>query len=271
MIPAVSWQDGRALEQVLEALRTAGCAVVEDAIPPVLLDAVAEGLDRGLEHVHETIGSERLRQSGEIGVVRAPMLASPVFYELLALPAVLALVDATVSPTAILHVQNGFVLPPAQPDHQGTFQRNFHRDFPRVLNGYVCSVNTLLAIDEFTANNGSTLVVPGTHQQATAPDEAFLRANAVPAECARGGMIVFDSTLWHAAGENATPHARRAVNQQFTRSYFKQQLDYVRCIGEEAVTRQQPRVRQLLGWDTRVPASLQDYYRPERMYLPGQG
>lgn len=271
MIPTLSWNAVTDRDALAEALRTAGCAIVEDVIPPDTLEAVTEGLEGALKYVENTVGAARLREAGEVGVVRAPMLASPVFLDLLALPAVLDVVDATVSPTAILHVQNAFVLPPAQPDHRRTFQRSFHRDFPRVLNGYVCSVNTLLAIDEFTADNGATLVVPRTHQSATSPDEAFLRANAVAAECPRGGMIVFDSTLWHAAGENMTAKPRRAVNQQFTRSYFKQQLDYVRCIGEDIVIRQPPRVQQLLGWDTRVPASLQDYYRHDRMYRPGQG
>ena len=39
-------------------------------------------------------------------------------------------------------------------------------------------------------------------------------------------MLVFDSTLWHAAGQNVSGRDRLAINQQFTRSYVKQQVDY---------------------------------------------
>ena len=49
-------------------------------------------------------------------------------------------------------------------------------------------------------------------------------------------MIVFDSTLWHAAGANRSGKDRLAINQQFTRSYVKQQVDYVRALGLELQT-----------------------------------
>jgi ectoine hydroxylase-related dioxygenase (phytanoyl-CoA dioxygenase family) len=86
-------------------------------------------------------------------------------------------------------------------------------------------------------------------------------------------MLVFDSTLWHAAGHNASDRDRLGLNQQFTRSYFKQQIDYVRALGDAAVLACPPRTQQLLGWYTRVAASLDEYYRSgeERFYRSGQG
>jgi ectoine hydroxylase-related dioxygenase (phytanoyl-CoA dioxygenase family) len=86
-------------------------------------------------------------------------------------------------------------------------------------------------------------------------------------------MLVFDSTLWHAAGANTSGRDRVAINHQFTRSFFKQQVDYVRALGDEIVLAQQPRTQQLLGWYTRVVKSLDEYYRPaeERLYRGGQG
>ena len=86
-------------------------------------------------------------------------------------------------------------------------------------------------------------------------------------------MLVFDSTLWHAAGANVSGQDRVAINQQFTRSWIKQQVDYVRALGAEAVLAATPRTQQLLGWYTRVVTSLDEYYRPpdERLYRSGQG
>jgi ectoine hydroxylase-related dioxygenase (phytanoyl-CoA dioxygenase family) len=184
------------------------------------------------------------------------------------------MVDATVSETAILHLQNGLVLPSFGPeDVPDVFQLKFHMDFPRVLNGHLMSINVFFAIDEFTEDNGGTLVVPGTHQQAIRPSEEYLRQNAVPVVCPAGSLIAFDSTLWHAAGDNGSGRDRLAINHQFTRSYVKQQVDYVRALGDDAVLAQKPRTQQLLGWYTRVVTSLDEYYRPpeERLYRSGQG
>lgn len=92
-------------------------------------------------------------------------------------------------------------------------------------------------------------------------------------ECPAGSMIVFDSTLWHAAGINTSGKDRLAINHQFTRSYFKQQIDYVRALGDDLVSSLPPRTQQLLGYYTRIPTRLDEYYRPssERLYRAGQG
>ena len=273
MIPAVTPRTPDWLAAVDEAVKCLGCAIVEEVIDAELLRAVREALFRAQPRFEAEVGPERLERSGEIGVLRLPMRFEPLFFELLKLPEVLAVVDRFVSPTAILHLQNGFVLPPAEDRDEQRFQLNFHMDFPRVLGGYLCSVNTFFAIDEFNEANGATLLVPGSHQKPARPDERYLEENAVPAVCPAGAMLVFDSTLWHAAGRNRSGKPRLAVNQQFTRSYFKQQIDYVRALGDDVVLAQPPRTQQLLGWYTRVVTSLDEYYRaPEdRLYRAGQG
>ncbi|HVJ22706.1 MAG TPA: hypothetical protein VM756_02090, partial [Burkholderiales bacterium] len=72
---------------------------------------------------------------------------------------------------------------------------------------------------------------------------------------------------------NTSGRDRVAVNQQFTRSYDKQQIDYVRALGDAAITALPARSQQLLGYYTRVVTSLDEYYRPaaERLYRSGQG
>ena len=52
-------------------------------------------------------------------------------------------------------------------------------------------------------------MAPGTHQKSAPPDRDALRQVAVPATCRAGGMIVFDSTLWHAAGHNTSGKDRK--------------------------------------------------------------
>jgi ectoine hydroxylase-related dioxygenase (phytanoyl-CoA dioxygenase family) len=261
------------LATVLEGVHDLGFAIVEDVLDAELIEDVRTALYRAQAGVGGAVGPDRLEQAGEVGVVRLPMLFEPIFYRLLELPDVLTVLDATVSDTAILHLQNGLVLPPATSvDSHELFQLSFHRDFRRVLNGYLCSINMFFAIDPFTSRNGATLVVPGSHQAESA-DHASLRDAAIPVECPAGSMIVFDSTLWHAAGMNRSQHDRLAVNQQFTRSYFKQQIDYVRALGDATVLEQRPRTQQILGWYTRVVTSLDEYYRgpDERLYRAGQG
>jgi ectoine hydroxylase-related dioxygenase (phytanoyl-CoA dioxygenase family) len=262
------------LEQALAALEYNGFSIVEGVLDDAMIAETCEALYAVQGRIVAEVGEERLARAGELGVLRLMLEFEPHFFKLLELEPVLTVVDSTVSETAILHLQNGLVLPPLESDDgPDIFQLRFHRDFPRVLNGYMMSVNTFFAIDDFTAENGGTLLVPGTHQRHGTPAEGYLNMAAVPAECPAGSMIVFDSTLWHAAGQNRSDRDRLAINQQFTRSYVKQQVDYVRALGDEVVLGQKPRTQQLLGWHTRVVTSLDEYYRPpeERLYRSGQG
>jgi ectoine hydroxylase-related dioxygenase (phytanoyl-CoA dioxygenase family) len=262
------------LPLVTKALRHAGAAVVTNVLSDAVLAETRERMCAVRAAITRDVGEDRLTRAGEMGVLRLMFKYDPFFYSFLAVPELLAVVHATVSNTAILHTQNGFILPPHPPGSTPSVAQNrFHMDFPRVLGGAVMSVNVLFSVDPFTAANGGTLVVPGSHQRPTAPDPAYLRAAAVPVECPAGAALVFDSTLWHAAGANVSGADRLGINHQFTRSYVKQQIDYVRAVGGDAIAPLPPRTQQLLGWYTRVVTSLDEYYRPaaERLYRSGQG
>lgn len=273
MLPEIAVTDRAWKETALDALSDAGCVLVAGVLSKDFLQRTREALYRARDAIRAEVGEERLRAAGEIGTYRLLFKYDDHFFDYLSLEPVLDVVDAVVGSTAILHLQNGFILPPAQNAATGVFQTTFHRDFPRFMNGYVASVNAFFAIDDFTEENGATIVVPGSHQRSSQPDESYMRRCAVPALGPAGSMLLFDSTLWHAAGENRSGRDRLAMNHQFTRSFFKQQIDYVRALGDAAVLAQPPRTQQLLGWYTRVVTSLDEYYQPEerRLYRRYQG
>jgi ectoine hydroxylase-related dioxygenase (phytanoyl-CoA dioxygenase family) len=255
-------------------MRTLGYVAVSGVLDSPMLGRIREAMYRAQQAIIAEVGAERLQRAGELGVLRLVAKYDPIFLELLSTPEILAVVDETVSPTAIVHLQNGFILPSFKTgEAPKVFQNRYHMDFPRVLNGYVMSINVMLAIDEFRHDNGATIVLPGSHQKVSPPDLEKLEHTAAPASCPAGSMLVFDSTLYHAAGPNTSGADRLAINHQFTRSYVKQQVDYVRALGDENVLKQPPRTQQLLGWYTRVVSSLDEYYQPpeKRLYRSAQG
>jgi ectoine hydroxylase-related dioxygenase (phytanoyl-CoA dioxygenase family) len=264
--------DEQWLAKTMGCLRHLGFALVEGVLDNNQIEKTREAMYRVHARIREDVGSDRLRRAGEFGVLRNMVAYDDHFLRLLELPEMLTVVDATISPTAILHLQNGFVLPSVDGETE-SFQHTFHMDFPRYMNGYLASLNVMLTIDGYTALNGGTIVAPGTHHRSERPSDAYLEAAQVPVECGPGAMVVFDSTLWHAAGQNRSGSDRLGINHQFTRSFIKQQIDYIRVLGDEKVEAQPPRTQQLLGWYTRVVTSLDEYYQPaeKRLYRSGQG
>ena len=201
--------------KVLEGLRCAGYAVLEGVLTEEFLETTRAAMYRVHEQILREVGKDRLVRAGELGVLRLMLKYDPHFFAFLEIPELLAVVDNAVSETAILHLQNGFILPSfGKGETPPVFQNRFHQDFPRVLNGYTASVNVMFAIDEFSEQNGATLAVPGTHQRLPPPDPEYLQANSLPVQCPAGSMVVFDSTLWHAAGANVSGKDRVAINHQ---------------------------------------------------------
>lgn len=153
------------------------------------------------------------------------------------------------------------------------YVRNVHRDVRSWSAEHMQMAQALVLLDDFTADNGATLFLPGSHQVASKPSDEAFELGARKALGAAGSVYLFDSRIWHAAGVNRTRAARRCLTLTFTRSYFKPQFDYCRALGDTFCLAQPPSVQQLLGWFARTPSSLHEWYQPEeqRFYQKNQG
>jgi len=147
----------------------------------------------------------------------------------------------------------------------------FHRDVRTYARGFHLMLNMLVMVDDFTVENGATKVIAGSHQNKERPSDLFIEGNTKQVTGLAGSIILFDSNLWHSAAPNNTEVSRKAITPTFTRAFMKQQLDYPRMLGEDYP--QNEKMRQLLGYNSRTPSNLDEWYQPpeKRMYKAGQG
>src|SRR6266849_582898 len=117
--------------KVIQEVRSAGYAVVEDVLSDSFLQATREAMYRTQEAIALDVGKERLLRAGESGVLRLMLKYDSHFFQFLEIPELLILVGGTVSDTAIMHLQNGFILPSSSKRQtRARFQNTFHQDFP---------------------------------------------------------------------------------------------------------------------------------------------
>jgi len=268
----VSKNEANWSEVALKELSENGAVVVTDVLSLDFCLTTKKKMYVIFEKIKEQVGEEKLSRAGENGVLRLMMTMDDHFFKFLEIPEMLEIIDNYLSPTCIMHLQNGFILPPSDPNASEKFQYRMHRDFKRFLNGYKASVNTLFAIDDFTENNGATRVLPGTHKIEDPPTDKQIKDSKLVC-CPAGSMICFDSKLYHSATSNESGKDRCAINHQWTQSFFKQQFDYIRAIGKDKIDQLPARSQQLLGAYTQVVTSLAEYYVPadRRLYRANQG
>jgi len=154
-----------------------------------------------------------------------------------------------------------------------SYAQRIHRDIRSFSGDMPLLLNTLVMLDDFTADNGATYMLSGSHKRAEKPDEAAFYAGAEQAVGPAGSILLFNSNVWHAGGANRTDSVRRSVTPMYCRPFIKQQFDYPRALGYAEGEAFSPNTRQMLGYNARVPASLDEWYQPpeRRMYRGDQG
>ncbi|NBO57038.1 MAG: hypothetical protein EBU84_21145 [Actinobacteria bacterium] len=272
MIHAFEWNETIDHADIWRQFEVDGVVALNSFLTQGEVRKYRESVVIALADIRSDIGESKLESAGEVGVARAPMKYRPELLDLLGLSRLRGPAVELLGAGSICHLMNGLVLPPQTRSIGEVFQGKFHRDFPRYLNGYLASVNTFVCLDDFTIKNGATKFLVGSHQMEDPPSEDFIQ-NATQVEASSGTVLVFDSTIWHAAGENRSTNPRVGLNVQWTRAFIKQQLDLVRYLGLAKCEALQGDVQASLGMHSRVATSLEEYYLPsdQRLYRSGQG
>jgi hypothetical protein len=235
-------------DRLLE-LRCLGYTVLPGAISPGQVAEARAAIDRLLEEDDRTFGGARLIAAGQRGALRNLADRGAEFERMLDLVAVHELARDLLGTGYRLHSYDALVLGPGE----GRFPWDFHTDlhalramaFPRTL----CpGMNCLFAVDDSSASNGATWIVPGSHR-ATGPDpevELLAELAEQPALTA-GDLLVFDARLWHCAGHNRADASRRLIKLEFVQPWLRTQMDYARSVRDEVRSRLGPAAREALG------------------------
>jgi len=198
------------------------------------------------------------------GALRDDAIADAVTH-----PNILPVVEALLGPTCIMYACVSSTMPP-----NGTnFSMRVHVDSPRVIPAYPTNVGVMVALTDFTEQNGATRFLPGSFERTDPPSVEDFERDAEMVFPRAGSAVVFNARTWHSGGANRTCEPRHAVTVNYCRAYMRQSFDFVRMVPPERVPMLSPVLRRLLGFDVRMPTSLDEYYVDEsdRLYKANQG
>jgi len=168
----------------------------------------------------------------------------------------------------IMYAHTSSSLPP-----KGTnYGSRMHVDCPRQIPNYPTNIGVIWTLDDFNEHNGGTFVLPGSHHTKITPTKDIFDKNSKRIICKKGSLIIFNARVWHRAGENNTNEFRHSLTMNICRPYMKQRCDWVRFIPTEITDQLNPLARRIIGFDTRLPTSLEEFFQPEdkRLYKAGQ-
>ena len=130
--------------------------------------------------------------------------------------------------------------------------QKLHADWPDAVEPEQYKVcNSIWLLDDFTAANGATRVVPGTHLCGKTPEESMddpwkQHPDETLIEAKAGTVVVFNSHCWHGGTTNQTDHPRRAIHSYFCGRDQIQQTPQKDWIRQETLDRIPEEARWLL-------------------------
>ena len=195
----------------------------------------AEGDQAGIE-VHQEAGTDRLAD-----LVNKGEMFRPCFTD----SRVLACMAHVLGDFKLSSLNFRAALP-------GQGHQNLHTDWGGPVEpGEYQVCNSIWLLDDFTASNGATRVVPGSHRARTVPrlalpDPAARHPDEVLITGPAGTVVVFNSHLWHGGTQNRTDGPRRATHAYFTRRGHGQQLDQQKYIRPQTLAALSPAARFIL-------------------------
>lgn len=252
-------------------LKEKGYTILNGVINKELLNSLGKAVDLAFV-THRKI---QLKNGNDIqtdGVALHALLNDNVFIDLISLLIENGLIEKLqkefFGANCILNSLSALNNVPGAPN----FSSTIHRDLRFYSESLPVMLNLLIMVDDFTIDNGGTYLLPFSHLKKEKPDDEFFFKNAIQATGSKGSILIFDSNVWHASAPNRTDKQRRAIPITISRSFMKQLLDYPRALGYETMNSYSNRLQQFLGYHSRVPASLDEWYQPEslRFYKKNQ-
>ncbi len=234
------------LDRCMDAVERNGYVVIENLISEELVAEIKEDLiprfefDSGRNNF-EGFKTQRLYAFFEKSLICNPLVEHPL---------ILGCLDRIFEPNYLLsQLQAINILPGEAPQPLHPDDSFYRVPRPRPPLGAA----TIWAIDDFTEENGATVVIPKSHlwddRMPTEADLAMLEPVVMPA----GSVVFFVGTLWHGGGANRSDAARLCVSAQYCAPWCRTQENYSLSLSRETVKRCSEHIQRMLGYSIHAP------------------
>jgi ectoine hydroxylase-related dioxygenase (phytanoyl-CoA dioxygenase family) len=227
-------------EAVAEALRNEGCVVVENLVARDVLDRARAELQLHLDATdpgRDNFAGRHTRRTGGL-IARSQTCRDLVMHPLVLESVGAALKHAT---SFQLHLTQVIAIGPGEPG-QMIHRDQWAFDFFPFPSGYEVQCNTMWAMADFTAENGATRVLPGSHR--SADRQQFKHEDAEAAEMPAGSVLFYSGAVYHGGGANTSESTRYGLNITYVVSWLRQEENqYLACPPDIARTLPEPLLR----------------------------
>jgi len=260
------WLGGRSFADIRKQYDRDGYMVFENVLSA---DQVAEARTALEPYLAETNRGRNDFEGLKTNRIYALLAKGRIFSDLVTHPLALAFAEADLGASCLLSACLAIKLHPGetvQPWHYDDAHMEVLRPRP------AWGVSTFWALDDTTAENGATELLPGSHRwpdthiqgsmganaftdtkMRSVEDDPAFRADAVKATMPAGSFMVAKSTLWHRGGSNRSENPRLIITPQYCVGWARQLENMVVAVPKEMAATLPRRAQELIGYSIHPP------------------
>ena len=209
------------MEEVAAALHEDGFVIVDNLVPPELMDQIGEELTDYIDDTpngRDDFVGRLTRRTGAL-IARSPASRKLVMHPLVLGVVGEMLKKATAYQLHLTQVISVFPGETPQPLHRDELAWDFF-PFPE---DYDVQCNTIWAMTDFTVENGATRVVPGSHKVFDKQGKDYTEADEVRAVMPKGSVFFYTGKVYHSAAANNSEMVRQGINITYAVGWVRQE------------------------------------------------
>jgi ectoine hydroxylase-related dioxygenase (phytanoyl-CoA dioxygenase family) len=243
-VPLQTLSPDSTTEAIVQAMEDDGAAIITNVIPDEFIDRMVAELTPYIERTPMGRDDFTGRQTQRTGALVA---RTPLCRDLVTDETILGAARAFLAPFTeriILHLTQTIYIHPSQG------RQVLHRD--RLAWGTHLPLNiepqfnTMWALTDFTAANGATRVVPGSHRwdwEHRAEPEQICQA-----EMSAGSVLIYSGSVLHSGGQNDSDEARLGLNITYCLGWLRQEENQYLSCPPHIAKNLDPELQELLGY-----------------------
>jgi ectoine hydroxylase-related dioxygenase (phytanoyl-CoA dioxygenase family) len=231
-------------QEVAQCVDECGYAIVADILDPATCARLVDEVDRveregSIDYGHNDFEGHRTRRIFNL------IAHGPPFRELVINEVMLDLMDALLGDDFLLSGTTSMHISPGE-THQLLHADDGMISLPRP---HVATLaTTLWALCDFTADNGATRLVPGSHRLEAMPRPGEVH-ESIAAEMPAGSALVLHGSTWHGGGANRTADVERyGLSIQYVAGWCRQQQNLMLGTSKALAATYPRRLQELIGY-----------------------
>ena len=238
--------DPALINSAMEHINREGYIIIKDLFTSEEMDALKTDVLPRFKHAAGRNNFEGLTTQRLYTMMAETDIANPMVEH----PLILGLLDKIFEPNYLLSQLQVINI------HPGEAAQPLHHDdgfYPWPRPRRALGAATIIAVDDFTKDNGATVLIPASHNwDARMPNESD-KDKLIKAVMPKGSVLFFLGTLWHGGGANQSGASRMCLTAQYCAPFCRTQENFSLSIPKARVKTFSENIQRLLGYSIHPP------------------